>query len=274
MSAGQIAAPNNQNMGEKPGAQTRLEEQYILLAKSAKGAAAVQLIKQALEAQGVYVFGELLDMPNITELKSNAQHAPYYELLQLYAYGTYEDYVKESAKYPALNPAMITKLRHLTIVSLATRQKSIPLAALGTQLGLASTRELEDLIIEAIYADILHGKLDQKNGILEVDYAIGRDIKPQDLSNIVSTLQAWCDTCDNMLANIDTLITGANTEKEKCIKHRNSLEQEVLSIKASLKTQAQDGDETLVSDSRDADKKRPVKKGMRASCSKFWAKDS
>lgn len=37
--------------------------------------------------------------------------------------------------------------------------------------------------------DIIHGKLDQKNGILELDHAIGRDIKPEDLPEIVSTLQ-------------------------------------------------------------------------------------
>lgn len=43
-------------------------EQFVLLAKSAKGAAAVELIKQALESPGVYVFGELLDMPNISEV--------------------------------------------------------------------------------------------------------------------------------------------------------------------------------------------------------------
>ena len=40
-------------------------EQFVLLAKNAKGAAAVELIKQALEAPAVFVFGELLDMANI-----------------------------------------------------------------------------------------------------------------------------------------------------------------------------------------------------------------
>ena len=45
-------------------------EQFVLLAKTAKGAAAVELIKQVLEATGVYVFGELLDMPNIQEVFS------------------------------------------------------------------------------------------------------------------------------------------------------------------------------------------------------------
>ncbi|XP_069947728.1 COP9 signalosome complex subunit 7b isoform X3 [Cherax quadricarinatus] len=286
-------------MGEKPN-QTNPVEQYILLAKQAKGAAAVQLVKQVLEAPEVYVFGELMDMPNITNLKNNPQHAPYFELLQLFAYGVYGDYIKESSKFPQLTPTMLTKLRHLTIVSMATGQKSIPLVTLGNQLGLTSTRELEDLIIEAMYTDIIHGKLDQKNGILELDHAIGRDIKPEDLPNIVATLQSWCDTCDTMLANIDQLITRANSDKEKHLKHRNSLETEVptdhtrhllviptagipepagqpiqvLNIKASLKTQAQEGDEALVSDSRDHDKKRPAKKGIRASSSKFWPKSS
>lgn len=43
-------------------------EQFVLLAKSTKGAACTELIKQVLEAPGVYVFGELLDMPNIAEV--------------------------------------------------------------------------------------------------------------------------------------------------------------------------------------------------------------
>lgn len=43
-------------------------EQFVLLAKSAKGAACLELIKQVLDAPGVHVFGELLDMPNVIEV--------------------------------------------------------------------------------------------------------------------------------------------------------------------------------------------------------------
>ena len=46
------------------------QEQFLLLAKSAKGAALATLIHQVLEAPGVYVFGELLDMPNVREVGS------------------------------------------------------------------------------------------------------------------------------------------------------------------------------------------------------------
>lgn len=43
-------------------------QQFCLLAKTAHGAAILELVKQVLEAPGVYVFGELLVMPNIQEV--------------------------------------------------------------------------------------------------------------------------------------------------------------------------------------------------------------
>ena len=46
---------------------------------------------QVLEAPGVYVFGELLEMPNVQELASGP-NAPYHNALNLFAYGTYQDY--------------------------------------------------------------------------------------------------------------------------------------------------------------------------------------
>ena len=62
---GLIASSESQSvMGEQSTTVNPLE-QFVLLAKNAKGAAAVELIKQALEAPAVFVFGELLGMANI-----------------------------------------------------------------------------------------------------------------------------------------------------------------------------------------------------------------
>lgn len=43
-------------------------EQFLLMAKSAKGAAAAKLVQDATAAPGVYVFGELLELPSIAEV--------------------------------------------------------------------------------------------------------------------------------------------------------------------------------------------------------------
>lgn len=63
-------------------------EQFMLLAKTARGPAAVELVKQVLEAPGVYVFGELLE----TECVKDLSEGPNTRLLELFAYGTYADY--------------------------------------------------------------------------------------------------------------------------------------------------------------------------------------
>uniref|UniRef100_A0A8C0ZRK5 Uncharacterized protein n=1 Tax=Castor canadensis TaxID=51338 RepID=A0A8C0ZRK5_CASCN len=47
---------------QKP--SSNLLEQFILLAKGTSGSALTALISQVLEAPGVYVFGELLELAN------------------------------------------------------------------------------------------------------------------------------------------------------------------------------------------------------------------
>lgn len=54
-----------------------------------------------LEAPGVYVFGELLDMPNVREL-ADSDFASTFRLLTVFAYGTYADYLAEARNLPHL----------------------------------------------------------------------------------------------------------------------------------------------------------------------------
>lgn len=67
----------------------------------------------------------------------------------------------------------------------------LPYSLLLQQLELKNVRELEDLLIEAVYCDIIHGKLDQRNQQVEVDFSVGRDLGPNELPNISNTLQEW-----------------------------------------------------------------------------------
>jgi len=59
-------------------------------------------------------------------------------------------------------------------------------------LDISNVRELEDLIIDAIYLDLLKGKLDQKEEQLEVSYTMGRDLEPGKLDQILAALKDWC----------------------------------------------------------------------------------
>jgi len=255
-------------------------EQFVLLAKNARGAAAVELIKQALEAPGVFVFGELLDQGNVQELQ-NGPHSAYLALLNIYAYGTYRSVIDSADPLPELSPAMTRKIRLLTVVSLAEQNKILPYSLLMEELGISTVRELEDLVIEGISAGVVLGKLDQKKSSFEVDFVIGRDIRAADIGNMVAVLSAWCENCDSVLANIETQQERVCREKTEAANHKSGLDQKIGEVKQQLKSQpsVEEGDadsrmetERMV-DRRD--KKAAKGKGLRGSgksggSSSFW----
>jgi len=64
---------------------------FVILAKSATGAACADLIKQATSANGVYSFSALLEADNVQKL-AGTQHEPSLNLLRIFSWGTYRDY--------------------------------------------------------------------------------------------------------------------------------------------------------------------------------------
>lgn len=74
----------------------------------------------------------------------------------------------------------------------ASATQTIPYARLLESLDLPSVRVMEDLIIDGIYANVFSGRLDQKSQMLEIESAIGRDMRPGELEAVIAKLQDWC----------------------------------------------------------------------------------
>jgi len=214
---------------------------FCLLAKSAKGKGCVAVIEQALGAPGVFVFGELLDMPNVKQLEGT-ENKSHLELLKVFAYGIFQTYKEKASTLPPLTPQMSTKLRQLTIVSLSADHKVIPYTVLLQQLDIPNVRELEDLIIDCIYQGVIRGKLDQKFKQLEVDFAIGRDIRPGQVAQMMSILAAWGNRSDAILAAISQRIAYTAQAHEQARKERTDFEQRLEALKTSLKASGADRD--------------------------------
>ena len=179
-------------------------ERFRIMSKSHKGEALVAMIKQALTSPQIFVYGEILSLPNIVDLKSG-NHASLYQLLNVFAYGRLSDY--DSSKHPQLEPAAYRKLQCLTLVSLANETKSISYDQLFTELKISNVRELEDLIIDAIYYGLIKGKMDQKNRILLVQSAVSRDIKgEEEMTNMVDVLTKWSENCQSVLGSVESQV--------------------------------------------------------------------
>ncbi|KAI6153004.1 hypothetical protein BKA82DRAFT_4085097 [Pisolithus tinctorius] len=196
-------------------------EPFLLMSKSAKGAAAAKLIQDATAAPGVFVFAELLDMPNIQERTIRAL----YSLLQLFSYRTYRYYLENKNSFPPLNAAQITKLKYLSIVSLATERRILPYSLLLEELQMPTIRELEDLIIDAIYLDILRTTL-------EIEYTMGRDLEPGQLEKVLAALQNWASTTACVLEALDKKLVEI-AEHDKFVRSEIELHEELCESKQS-----------------------------------------
>eukprot|EP00608_Synchroma_pusillum_P004456 CAMPEP_0198419916 /NCGR_PEP_ID=MMETSP1452-20131203/516_1 /TAXON_ID=1181717 /ORGANISM="Synchroma pusillum, Strain CCMP3072" /LENGTH=228 /DNA_ID=CAMNT_0044140055 /DNA_START=27 /DNA_END=709 /DNA_ORIENTATION=+ len=174
-------------------------EQFCLLAKTARGRACAALIQQVLASKKVFVFGELLAMPTVQELRGT-EHEAHLVLLEMFAYGKHSEYASHRTsgaqpELPDLTEPQLHKLRLLSIVALAAASKEIPYAVLQAELGLDNVRVLEDTIIDAMYAGLIKGRLDQRAAILRVRRIFGRDVRVDELPRIIAALREWRDRC-------------------------------------------------------------------------------
>jgi len=224
------------DQGSVDEAGTNALMQFCLLAKSTKGPACASVIGQVLDHPSIFVFAELLDIPTVQQLAGTASE-PYLELLKLFAYGTWQDYKGRSAQLPALSAAQAAKLKKLSVVTLSAQSRSIAYDALMTELEVSSVREIENLLIECFYGQLLQGKLDQAAGQLEVHHAFGRDIHPTEISAMCDQLGSWHQNSTELLACVKGKLESYKTQCDGARAEALDLEQKIESAKANLRTQ-------------------------------------
>jgi len=161
-----------------------------------------KVLERAYEADNLYVFGEFLDDPRV---KQNAGIA---EKLSLFAYGCYNDAAEAVKKGAApLTPKQEAKLRELTLASLVrdTHLKTVPYEIIKKQLDISEVRKLEDVIIDAIYHNVISGKLDEVHESFIIDKFIARDVRPERVGQIASDIAAWQKKCVQLIQYADSV---------------------------------------------------------------------
>jgi COP9 signalosome complex subunit 7 len=149
-----------------------------------------------------------LQTPPIAALADSPEFAAYHRLLQIFSYGTWGTYraaaADDQARLPALSDAQALKLRQLSLLTLARDRANLSYAALQQHLGLGSARELEDLVITAIYAGLVNATLDPARQAVQVaSVAPLRDLAPGAVPDLVAALRLWSAKCSDTLADLD-----------------------------------------------------------------------
>lgn len=217
-------------------------KQFVVLAQTAQGKACEALVKQVLDHSTIFVFGELLDCPNIQSMASaSPEGKQLVDLLNIFAYGTYSDYTARQ-DLPELSAAQCRKLKLLTIVSIATKKKLIKFSDLHATLDVASPRDLEDLIIEGIYQNLIVGKMDQENQCLVVESCACRDCHDQDIDFIISTLEKWQSSAQNMYGALGGTVQFLHESYDRNEEARKEVEALVQTAREKLKENPAEGE--------------------------------
>lgn len=179
---------------------------YLSAARGASAKTATEICVQATADPVLHEFGELLASPSIAALSGTAEHK-YHDLLRLFAHGTVDDYRASPSSFPPFSDGHWKKLRVLTVVSLANGNNIIEYALLQQKLAVETVRQVEDVVLDAIYSGLLRARMDQRAAQVEIVSAVGRDVfAPQGVSDMISTLKAWVQRSTQLVEEIDDKI--------------------------------------------------------------------
>ena len=216
-------------------------EHYLALGSTLdSSAAAVDLIGAATAEPGLLAFQELLELPGVRALEKSDEAAcrAAHGLLLTFAYGTWSTYREQADRLPSVTPAQELKLKQLTLITLAGRNKVIPYATLMSELDLSGVRQLEDFVIEhCIYAGAVSGKLDQRRGCLEVEYAVGRDVHPSEVGEVIGALESWLESSDSLLRDIQAQVDWANQTSQAKKQHERQVTRRVEEVKKNIRAE-------------------------------------
>ncbi|KAB5584825.1 PCI domain-containing protein [Coniochaeta sp. 2T2.1] len=185
---------------EQTKALNALEPFLALLPTASTPRQQADLITRATSAPNTYLFAPLLTSPSIQSLAST-EFSPHLSLLDIFSTSTYQTYLA-TPKLPPLSPAQSFKLRQLSLLSLA-KDRNLTYPSLLANLGLSTPAELEDLIRKSIYAGLIKATLDPRGGLVHVhSVAPLRDVAPQSITSLLSSLSAWATRCDSALSDL------------------------------------------------------------------------
>ncbi|KAF4343375.1 ACOB protein [Fusarium beomiforme] len=186
-------------------------EPFIALSKSATSPrAAADLVTRATSAPNTFLFSDLLQTPAIQNL-ADSEFSSHLTLLQIFSYGTYSSY-KSTEGLPTLAEAQATKLRQLSLLSLARDRQNLSYAALQDALNLPGPREVETLVISAVYAGLLHATLDPARAVVQLSsVAPLRDLAPGAIPDMAAALKTWSHRCTTTLDALDIQIKEIRT---------------------------------------------------------------
>lgn len=180
-------------------------------------AIAEDLIRRAINAPKLYTFGEFYQLIRKKVDSEPGLQDPsvlaWLGLLVIFTYGTWQDYLieREAGRVPELDEAQTTKLKELTLASLASQTRRLHYSDICDVLDIERS-QLESFLVDAIYSGLVTGKLDTKRQLLEVESVVGRDVDERRVTEMDGVLDGWLERTAALLRDTESYIDRTRRE--------------------------------------------------------------
>ncbi|EEA20159.1 hypothetical protein TMatcc_000134 [Talaromyces marneffei ATCC 18224] len=205
------------------------------------------IISNATSNPNTFVFAELLETPAVQALGSAdtpEEFRGYLKLLEIFAWGTWQEY-QETPGLPALNDEQALKLRLLSLLTLSSTIRPLTYQALMQALSIPTAAKLESLVTTAIYSSLIVARLSPATNPPTVNVtavAPLRDVRPQDVSTLISILSEWEGRCGDIINGIEAEIAKI---KDRTIRNNITDRQRTAALEKALAAADADGDDNV-----------------------------
>lgn len=135
---------------------------------------------------------------------------------------------------PPLADAQALKLRLLSLLTIASEKgaaSNLSYASLCSRLDLSSTVDLEHLVTQAIYSNLITATLNPAaQTVIITSVAPLRDLAPGSVQSMVDELAAWSGRCDAVLAQLEGEIKKVKADAEKRAKREAKAEKQIKAV--------------------------------------------
>ncbi|KAH3675890.1 hypothetical protein WICMUC_002460 [Wickerhamomyces mucosus] len=195
-------------------------------------------ILKLLEDENTFGFNEIRLNPEFEQLFAGEETL--INTVELFCFGDYQDYITNNSHYLNLKSGAIFKLKQLTLISEALMNNEFSYDHLKEKVHISTNSELERLIIEAIYSNIIDAKINSHNQLIKVNTCIGRDVLSVDDYNFGKLKNLY----PNVKSNED-LYEGLLQFQNKIIKAEEYLEKINSQLKSKQSQNNEEEDETI-----------------------------
>jgi COP9 signalosome complex subunit 7 len=164
--------------------------------------------------------------------ESSSDHKQWVNVLELFAYGTWQDYKNGKGKYPILSQKQQDKLKSLTVVTMCENRRRVPFSEFMEHLEFSSVKEVERfLVLHCIYPEIIRGKLDEKEQEFRIEGAISRDVSPEKFDKMTTALGEWLEHAGAMVSFLDAQMENLDSTWAKVSARATAREMELKQLR-------------------------------------------